>query len=75
MVARRQYPAASLVKARDAFTVSLAQTIASINREEPELVDVRRVENTQDFVVAFSVRFAIARRDFVTPEQSEMVTQ
>ena len=65
MVARRQYPTASLVEACDAFAVCFAQTVAGINRKQPKLIDVRRIENTQKFVVAFSVRFTITRRDFV----------
>lgn len=75
MIARCQYPTASLMEARDAFAVCLAQTIAGINRKQPELINIRLVENTQHVIVAFRIRFAIARRDFVITERGEMITQ
>ena len=75
MIARCQYPTASLMKARNAFTVSPAQTIAGINRKQPEFIDVALVKNTQDLIVALSVCFAIARSDFVTTKRSEMIAQ
>ena len=74
MVTRRHYPAALLVKARDAFAICLAQPVAGINSEEPKLINICRIKNTQDVVVAFSIEFTIARRDFVT-SRSEMITE
>ena len=77
MIARRQNPAAFLMKARDAFAVSFAQTIARIDSEEPEFVEVRRIEHTQNTVVAFKIGFVIPRRDFVESivDRSEMLPQ
>ena len=77
MIARRQDPATSLMKARDAFAVSLTQAIARIDSEEPELVKVRRVEHAQNTIVALSVGLAIPRRDFVKAivDRSEMLPQ
>ena len=53
VVARRQNPAASLVKTRDAFAVGVAQSVAGINSKKPELVDIGRVKHTQNTVIAF----------------------
>ena len=74
MIARRQDPAASLMEARNALTVCPAQPVARIDSEEPELVDVRCVENTQYIVIAVSICFTIARRDFVT-RRTKMIAQ
>ena len=64
MVARREYAAAALSKARDALTVRDAQPVARVNGEEPKLVEVRRVETAENLVVAVGVRLAVARHDF-----------
>src|SRR5437763_9910083 len=64
MVARGEDAAAALAKARDALTVGHGQTVARVNGEEPQFVEVCRVEPAQHFVVAVRVRLAVARRDF-----------
>ena len=44
VIACRQQPAASLVKARDAATVGSRQSIANFDGEEPELMKVAVME-------------------------------
>src|SRR5215218_2475861 len=81
MVARGEYAAAALPEPRDAPTVGLGQSVARVHREEPELVEVRRVEAAQDFVVAFGVSLSVSRDDFasrtafVVPERAEVLAQ
>ena len=65
MIARREYATTAFMKARDAFAVGFGQTVANVNREYPQFVEVRVVERAQDRIVAGGVRFAIARRNFV----------
>jgi hypothetical protein len=64
VVARREDAAAALPEARDALTVRGGQPVARVHREEPKLVEVRRVETAQDLIVARGVGLAVARRDF-----------
>jgi hypothetical protein len=77
MITRGHEAAASLMKARDAFAVSFTQAVARIDSEEPQLVEVGRVEHTQNTVIAFRVRLAISRRDFenLIVDRSEMLAQ
>src|ERR1044071_3166488 len=46
VIARRQNPAASLPEARDALTVGQTQSVAQVYGEEPEFVEVGRIELT-----------------------------
>ena len=65
MIARREYAAATFMKPRDAFAIGFGQTVAGIDREKPELVEVCFVERAQDRIVAYGIRFAIARGDLI----------
>jgi hypothetical protein len=46
MVARGEESAAALAKARDALTIRLGQPVTCVHGEEPQLVEVGRVETT-----------------------------
>src|SRR5829696_9925158 len=61
MVARGEDATAALSKAGDALTVGHGQPVAGVHGEEPQLVEVRRVEPAQNLVVAGRVRHAVAR--------------
>src|ERR1043165_9447957 len=65
VIARRKNAAASFVKARDAFAVGLRQTVTSIDRKQPELVEIRFVELAQQRIVAGRIRLAIACGDLI----------
>src|SRR6185436_1444302 len=80
VIARRHNSAASLMEARDSLTIRNRQPMARINSEEPQLIDIRRIEHTQDSVVAFRVDLTIARGNFIkwciaVLDRSEMLSQ
>lgn len=81
MVTRGEKSAASLTETRDPFAVTDCHSIAGIDGEEPEFVEVSRVEHAQHEVVTFGVCFSIARGDFINripnfiPDRREMVAQ
>ena len=81
VVASREDSAAAFVKARDAFAIGLRQTVSGVDREEPELVEVRGIERAQHRIVARSVFLTIPRRDLVTRssllvfDRTEMIPQ
>jgi hypothetical protein len=64
VIARGEEPAAALAEARDALTVGHGEPVTGVHGEEPELVEISRVEPAQHFVVTVRVRHAVARRDF-----------
>src|ERR1051325_3886054 len=81
MIARREDAAASLPEARDATAIHLAQPVACVHGEEPELVEVGRIETAQHAVVTLGVCLAVARRDLaermslVVCERREMLAE
>ena len=80
VITRRHDSPAPLMEARDSLTIRNRQPLARINSEEPQLINIRRIEHTQDSVVAFRINLTIARGDFVNRriavfERSEMLPQ
>ena len=81
VIASGENAAATLVKTRDALAVSLAQSVSGINCKKPELVEVSRIEHTQNSVIPGAVNFPIASSDFIKRnavvvfDRREMVAQ
>jgi hypothetical protein len=72
--------AATLMEARYSLTIRNCQPVASIDSEEPQLVDIRGIEHTQDNIVAFRVNLTIARGDSISwriavLDRSEMLAE
>lgn len=62
MIPRGQHASASLPKTRDALTICNRQTVAHIDREQPEFVELGLIEHTQYRIVTVSVDLTIAGR-------------
>src|SRR6266852_4638534 len=60
VIARGQDAAASLTETCDSLAICLRQTIAGINRKQPELVELRSIQRAENAIVTCGVRFAIA---------------
>ena len=55
MIARCKNSSAVLTKTSDSFAVSNGQSVALIDREQPQLVETTRIESTQEVVAPISV--------------------
>src|SRR6266850_2472977 len=64
MIARRHDPATTLAKTRDALTVRHTEPIAGIDREQPQLVKVRLLKVSENWIIAVGIHFAIPGRHF-----------
>src|SRR6185369_17286611 len=80
VITRRHDSPAPLMEARDSLTIRHRQPVARINSEEPQLINIRRIEHAQNSVVAVRVNLTIARGDFVNRhiavfDRSKMLSQ
>src|SRR6267378_2228996 len=62
VVARRENPAAPLRKGRDAGAIDNGQAVASVDADEPELIEIGCSQFAQYWIVG-DARSAIARHD------------